>query len=120
MSQEDHQDELALARAAAKALRQSETIDSHSAAKLASARQRALAVAGKPAMSRRLLVPAGVFAAAALAAVMLRPQQAAPVLPPLADTQGVDALDLLTDDLSPAFYRDLEFYQWLEQERPHA
>lgn len=121
MSHEDNQEELALARAAVKALRQSETVDSQTSARLAAARQRALAAAGKPAVTRRMLIPAGAFAAMALAAVALRPQQhVAPAPMPLADDRGVDALELLTDDMSPAFYRDLEFYQWLEKEQPHA
>lgn len=122
MSHEDNQDDLALARAAAKALRQSEAVDSHTAGQLRAARQRALAVAGKPATTRRLLVPAGAFAVMALAAVVtLRPQQQAASMPsPMADAHGVEALDLLTDDMSPVFYRDLEFYQWLEKEQPHA
>ena len=113
------QDDLALGRAAAQALRQSETVDSHTAARLAAARQHALRVAGKPALARRVLVPASAFAAMALAAVVLRPQQPAQT-PVAANTQGMETLDLLTDDASPAFYRDLEFYQWLEKEQPHA
>ncbi len=120
MSQEDHPDDLALARAAAKTLRQSEAVDSDTAQRLAAARQHALSVAAKPAMARRLLVPAGAFAAIALAVMVLRPQPQTIAAPAIANAQGVDTLDLLTDDMSPAFYRDLEFYQWLEKERPHA
>lgn len=122
MSYQNDQDDLALARAAAQALRQSEAVDNHTAAKLAAARQRALAVAGKPPMARRWLVPAGVsFAAVALSAVLvLRPQQQTAQTAVIANAHDVDALDLLTDDMSPMFYRDLEFYQWLERERPHA
>lgn len=120
MSQEDHPDDPALARAAAKILRQSERVDSDTAQRLAAARRHALSVAGKPAMARRWLVPAGAFAALVLAVLMLRPQPQATQAPVMADAHGIDALDLLTDDMSPAFYRDLEFYQWLEKERPHA
>ena len=120
MNHENDQEDLTLARAAAQALRQSETVDSHTAARLAAARRRALAVAAKPVMTRRLLVPASAFAAIALAVVVLRPQQQAMQAPLIADAHGIDTLDLLTDDMSPAFYRDLEFYQWLEKERPYA
>ncbi len=120
MNHQSDQDDLALARAAAQALRQSETVDSHTAARLAAARHRALAVAGKPALSRRLLVPASAFAAIALAVVVLRSQQQAAHAPVIADVHGADTLELMTDDMSPAFYRDLEFYQWLAKEQPHA
>lgn len=120
MSQEDHQDDLALAYAAAKALRQSETVDSKTAAKLLIARRRALAVAGTPSVPRRLLVPAGAFAAMALAVIALRTQHVAPASLPVDEAHNIDALDLLTDEMSPSFYRDLEFYQWLEKEQPHA
>jgi len=120
MSHENDQDDLALARAVAQALRQSEAIDSHTAKRLAAARQRALAVAGKPSLTRRLLVPATAFAAIALAVVSLRPQQQPAQPSSVADAHTADTLDLLTDDMSPAFYRDLEFYRWLAQERPHA
>jgi hypothetical protein len=120
MSHGNEQEDRALGRAAAQALRQSETVDSHTAARLAAARQRALAVAGKPAMARRWLVPASAFAAIALAVLALRPQQQAVQAPVIANAHDIDTLDLLTDDMSPAFYRDLEFYQWLEKERPHA
>ena len=118
MSHEIDQDDLALGRAAAQTLRQSETVDRQTAARLAAARQRALLVAGKPSLPHRLLVPASAFAVMALAAVLLHPQQQATPVP--AAAHHVDALDLLTDDVSPAFYRDLEFYQWLEKEQPHA
>jgi hypothetical protein len=120
MSHENDQDDLALGRAVAQALRQSEAVDGHTAARLAAARQRALLAAGKPALAHRMLVPAGAFAAMALAAVVLRPHQQTAQSPLVASSQGVEALDLLTDDASPAFYRDLEFYQWLEKEQPHA
>lgn len=120
MNHETDQDDLALGGAIAQILRQSEAIDSDTAARLSAARQQALMLAGKPALARRLLVPASAFAVMALVAIILRPQSQATPSSAVANAHGVEALDLLTDEASPAFYRDLEFYQWLEKEQPHA
>jgi hypothetical protein len=120
MNHETDQEDQAFARFVAQELRRSEVVDGATAQRLAAARQRALAVAGKSRRSRRLLVPATAFTAIALLAVAMRPQQHTATAPVIAAPQNLDALDLLTDDMSPTFYRDLEFYRWLEQERPRA
>ncbi|PTU31442.1 hypothetical protein [Stenotrophobium rhamnosiphilum] len=121
MNHENDQDDLAFARKAAQALRHSETIDSETAAKLALARKRALAAANTPSAQLRSMWPvAAVTAAAIVAVLVLQPERNSALNPAVADASGVDTLDLLTDDMSPAFYRDLEFYQWLAQERPNA
>lgn len=117
MSHQNDLDDQAFARAAAQMLRQSEAIDSRTAARLATARQQALAAADAPSWGRLALIPAAALGAAALVAVTVHPLQHQ-VEP--AQTAGIDTLDLLTDDMSPTFYRDLEFYRWLEKEHPHA
>lgn len=119
MNQPEDRDHPEFALSARRMLRHSEVVDSATAAKLAAARQHALTAANAPRMP--VWVPATALAAAALVAVMIsRPQQVAAPSPVAVETQSVDTLDLLTDDMSPAFYRDLEFYRWLAQERPNA
>lgn len=121
MNHENNQDDLAFARKAAQALHRSEAVDSETAAKLAIARKRALAAARTPFLQVRAMWPAAAVTAAAFVAVLVLIPRSNPALnQPIADASGVDTLDLLTDDMSPAFYRDLEFYQWLAQERPNA
>lgn len=121
MNHKKDQDDQSLARSAAEALRRSENIDSHTAAKLRAAREHALAAADTPSFTRRVLLPATAFAAMAMVTVLLMvPRQHQQSSPLTGDAQNIDALELLTDDMSPAFYHDLEFYRWLEQQRPHA
>jgi len=121
MNHENDQDDLAFARNAAQALRRSETIDNETAEKLAIVRKRALAAANAPLMPIRSMWPvAAVTATAIVAVLVLQPERNSTLNPAVADASGVDTLDLLTDDMSPAFYRDLEFYQWLARKRPNA
>lgn len=121
MNHDKDQDDQALAHTAAEALRRSENIDRATAAKLIAARERALAAVDTPRFGRRLRVPATAFALAGLVAMLsMYPRPHQEPSPITVNAQSIDALDLLTDDMSPAFYHDLEFYRWLEQQGPHA
>ncbi len=84
-------------------LRASEQLDFVTQAKLSAARTRALAAA--PRHTGWWLATGGLTAAAVLAAMLvLRAPQPLPAT--------ADALDLLTDDVDPEFYQDLDLYQW--------
>lgn len=109
----------AFARLAQQRLRVTETLDFVESARLAAARQRAMAALQPPA--RRL--PAWLLAPAALAAVALTVswlarETASPAMSISPVNAGTTAaLEWAADEAGPDFYRDLEFYQWLERER---
>lgn len=108
------QDE-ALARRLAAALRDSEqNLDAVTRARLAAARARAVAAAAPPAW-RGWALPAALAAGLAVYAV-LPLREAAPVRP----AEPALALELMADELGPEFYRDLDFYQWLQTQPAHA
>ena len=97
----------------------SRRIDPATAGRLRAARREALAAATAPAHLRfaRMLVPAGAFAAIAVAALMVfSPRDSAPVQAPGA-TQTVEATDGdLPPDLGntdPSLMQNLDFYDWL-------
>jgi len=97
----------------------SRRIDPATAGRLRAARREALAAAAAPAHLRfaRRLVPAGAFAAIAVAALMVfSPRDSAPVQAPGA-TQTVEATDGdLPPDLGntdPSLMQNLDFYDWL-------
>ena len=108
-------------------LRAAETLDFTESARLAAARARAVAAVSPAGFS-----PAwGWLAAPALvAAVMFSWQQfrPAPVSAPADAQVAVNAsapvaLDWVSDEAGPDFYRDLEFYEWLQsrsQLKPNA
>jgi hypothetical protein len=90
-------------------LRASEDLDYVTQARLSAARARAVARVGETTASRHTgwWVATGGLTAAAVLAVMLvlrTPQSVAPT---------ADAFELLTDDVDPEFYQDLDLYQWL-------
>ena len=119
MSQEDKLDDQIFAQSLRTALRASEVVDVATARRLAQARARA--VAAMPAFASSgwsWMVPAGMTTAALLLAVSLH--QTGRSTSASSDLQTADTLDLLTDDKDPQFYRDLEFYKWLEQHQHHA
>jgi hypothetical protein len=99
----------ALAQRLRAQLRASEELDYVTQAKLASARARAVAAAGATAAPGNAgwWAAGGLTAAAVLAAVLVlrTPHSAMPAT--------ADALELLTDDVDPEFYQDLDMYQWL-------
>lgn len=112
----------AFARRAQSLLRASETLDWNTARRLDAARARAIATApsAMPAASWvRWAAPAA--AALALVGVWLMP---APVAvdagfsTAAVNHMSPDALEWLADEAGPGFYRDLEFYQWLEHHSP--
>ncbi|MHA6205550.1 hypothetical protein ACXU4B_14075 [Dyella soli] len=96
-------------------------IDPATAARLRAARRTALDQSDRPSLAQRLLqllLPAGAFAAIALAALML----SSPVERPLGSPAGLrsavatDADGDLPPDAAaadPALYQNMEFYGWL-------
>lgn len=96
----------------------SRQLDPATAGKLRAARREALAAAAAPVHARfaRMLVPAGAFAAIAVAALMVfSPRDSAPVQAPGA-AQTVEADGDLPPDLSntdPSLMQNLDFYDWL-------
>ncbi|TXH05692.1 MAG: hypothetical protein E6R07_02460 [Nevskiaceae bacterium] len=117
MNQQEGPDQDDFAQSLRKLLRSSESVDRRTARRLAQARARAI-VAAQPASTFHWLVPAGAVAAAIAMVLSLR--HAVPTSQPAPELQAADALDLLTDDKDPQFYRDLEFYKWLEKHQRHA
>jgi len=96
-------------RALAKKLRAqllaNEDLDFVTRAKLSAARARAVAESRRPA--GWWFATGGLTAAALLAVTLVLrvPQPAAPTI--------ADSLELMTDELEPEFYQDLDMYQWL-------
>jgi len=96
----------------------SRQIDPATAGKLRAARREALAATAAPAHARfaRMLVPAGAFAAIAVAALMVfSPRDSVP-LPPAGAAQTLEADGDLPPDLSntdPSLMQNLDFYDWL-------
>ncbi|HUS23787.1 MAG TPA: hypothetical protein VM369_02480 [Candidatus Binatia bacterium] len=108
---------------AGEALRESEQqLDAVTLMRLRAIRARALAEA-RPVAARHaanwavpLAAAAGLATWALLPRLMVAP---GPVAGP-AEVASVDALDLMTDEHGPDFYRDLEFYAWLQARGEHA
>lgn len=99
------------------ALRASEaTVDGKARARLAEARARAVRASRASGLgsAMRWAVPAAMAAGAL--AWMLVPRHAV-VGEELVDVAGADALELLTDEMEPEFYQNLELYLWLEEGR---
>ncbi|WP_130620957.1 hypothetical protein [Dyella amyloliquefaciens] len=94
-------------------------LDPATAAKLRSARRAALAGSAGSSLAQRLLqllLPAGAFAAIALAALML----SSPVQGPTGNASGLSPVTEADGDLppdaaaaDPALYQNLDFYGWL-------
>jgi hypothetical protein len=99
-------------------LRDSETPDSVTAARLAAARARAID-RPRPAVPRWLWAPGGLAAAAVVAALLVQlgfpGRQGDP-----RELAAAEALEVLTDEVDADFYEDLELYQWLAQEDARA
>jgi hypothetical protein len=91
-------------------LRASEELDQVTQARLLAARNRAVAQAPGTGMARHTgwWVATGGLAAAAVLAVLLVARTPHVTVPATAD-----ALELLTDDVDPEFYQDLDMYRWL-------
>ena len=119
MSQSDSTEQDNFTDGLRSALRASEkTLDASSVARLVKARTRAVATLTAPALPPRWLLPAAMAAAALVLTVTLRQFEQDPH--GRAGLRTADTLELLTDDKDPQFYRDLEFYKWLEQHQRHA
>lgn len=115
MSRQEHDLEH---RARALYLRASRDVDPVTAGRLRAARRTALAEP-RPAAGRRMLLPAGAFAVAAMAALLVWQPGSLSVAPaPVpASAQAADGepndLPPDADSTDPALYQDLQFYSWL-------
>lgn len=99
----------AFAEAARAALRDSErTLDRTALVRLRAARALAVAQTEKPRRHLTWAIPVGAVSAGLLVFALL-PQRV-----PMADTQGVEALEILADDMGPEFYQELDLYEWLD------
>jgi hypothetical protein len=89
-------------------LQSADRLDGRTRSRLTQARHAALAVAQQRRMALPWLLPAGATAAAAIVAVLVargpEPEQ----------QTAVDELDIVTAEDSLEFYRDVEFYAWLD------
>lgn len=108
--------DLAFARQLRDALRDSETLDYVTRARLGAARARAVAEARKPRGlgATHWLGLGGALAAGLLVAVLAPWRAGVPV--PVAPTSIAhgDTLELLLDENDPEFYEDLDLYRWIE------
>jgi len=96
----------ALAQKLQERLRATEDLDYVTRAKLSAARARA--VSALPRRTTWWMATGGLTAAAVLAVVLV-------LRMPQATTTTADALELMTDELEPEFYQDLDLYQWLAE-----
>lgn len=109
-----HEGEAEFSEALRLALRDTERFDFLTESRLRAARARAVAAA-HVAPGRGWLLPAFVSALLAVVAI-----SAVWLLRPAASSESgglvqAEALDVLTDDLGPEFYQDLDMYRWLSQ-----
>ena len=99
-----------------------EQLDGATRSRLTQARHAALAAAQRKPAATRWLVPATAGAAAAVLAVVMTTQTpdietASPEMTAqTVNEPAVDELDIITAEDSLEFYRDVEFYAWLDQE----
>jgi hypothetical protein len=92
-----------------------EQLDGATRSRLTRARHAALeATQRKPAA--RWWLPATAGAAATVLAVVITTQSPDVETPPEALAETVDEFDILTAEDSLEFYRDVEFYAWLDEE----
>lgn len=110
----------AFAALARQRLRATEGLDYVEAARLAAARRRAISALDRPAQRPAwLLGPATAALALALLIAVLPSRLTVPANPVAVpvNQNELAALEWAADEAGPDFYRDLEFYQWLEQHR---
>jgi hypothetical protein len=109
-----------LALALRSRLRASEGLNAVESARLSAARLRAREALATPRSAAMpwfwVALPAA--AVAAVAVMMLRPQAVPEMAPPVVNAMAPDALMWMSDEAGPDFYRDLEFYQWLQSRSP--
>jgi hypothetical protein len=104
-------------RAQALLQQSAEQLDGATRSRLTQARHAALdAIKQRQSKGWVWLMPATGAAAAAVVAVLLmnRPQELAPQMEQIAMMAPVDEMEIVTAEDSLEFYRDVEFYAWLD------
>jgi hypothetical protein len=92
-----------------------EQLDGATRSRLTQARHAALdAIKQRQGKSWFWLLPTTAAAATAIAAVLMNRPTPAPQVEQVATTAVVDELEIVTSEDSLEFYRDVEFYAWLE------
>ena len=89
-------------------LREGDELDFVMRSKLAAARARALEVVAP--RTGWWYATGGVAAAAVLALLLVLPRGGPEAVP------SYDALEVMTDELEPEFYQDLDLYRWLAED----
>jgi len=113
-------EERAWADDAGRALRASEnSLDAVTLMRLRAARARAVAEAAPRALPQRWgwAIPAAL--AAGLLAVVVAPQLTL-TRAPAVNVAETETLDVLTDEMDPEFYENLDLYLWLEESSDSA
>lgn len=108
--------ERALALRLRQRLRDSESLDFVTTSRLSAARARALDGRDAGRRSTWWWASGGLAAAAVavIAVLVFAPALRTPGV--VAEPAAADSLDILTDDVDPELYEDLELYRWLAQE----
>lgn len=113
----------AFALRAQQRLRASEALDYVESTRLAAARARAMSSV-VPDRQRPAASWLAVAATIAVMAILMFPRAAqTPVSAPAAlaavNQTGIDALNWIAEPAGPQFYRDLAFYEWLQNQASH-
>lgn len=119
MTDDPTADDRAWAQSAARALRESEdSIDAVTLMRLRAARARAVEAAAPRALPQRWgwALPAAV--AAGVLAVVIAPRL--DFAPSAVNVAEAEALDVLTDEMGPEFYENMDLYLWLEESSDSA
>ena len=108
---------------AGRALRAAEgELDAMTLMRLRAARARAVAAAAQApaAMKMNWGLPLALAAGLMTWTLLPRLTMTTPAVAPAGAEVAVETLDILTDERSPEFYQDLDFYLWMKEHREHA
>lgn len=102
-------------------LRETEKLDVATSSRLARARAQAAAVAQESArVAPWMWTSGGLTAAAIIAVVMMQFASLPRLAKEPTETAAADAIDVLTDDVDPDLYEDLDLYRWLAEDNGRA
>ena len=104
-----------LARTLRTQLRASEAVDPTISARLALLRQQALAAPGRTGRAWLTGIDGLAVAALLLVLVIVLPPQFPSMSTTPASDNSIESVEVLTEDMEPEFYQDLEMLQWLAQ-----